>query len=142
MVQNKVKTIQWYTYMHYITACLHIQRSCTKIISIMCRVMEFANADVCWCLLMLASCNHDSLFTKFTKLSVNKSQSYGICYTFAVWNIGVDSYYENVTLVHCSVAVCIHVLPFLLYLKEYVVISNTVSCYWQERWGLQAQTHC
>ena len=88
---------------------------------------------------MFASRNHDSLFTKFTKLSVNKSQSYGICYTFAVWNIGVDSYYENVTLVHCSVAVCIHVLPFLLYLKEYVVISNTVLCYWQERWGLQAK---
>ena len=55
---------------------------------------------------------------------------------------GVDLYYENITLVHCSVAVCFHVLPFLLYLKECIVISNTVLCHWQERQGLQAQTHC
>ena len=44
-------------YVYALTTCLHIQRTCTKIISIMCRVMEFANAGV----LMFASRNRDSL---------------------------------------------------------------------------------
>ena len=39
----------------------------------------------------------------------------------------VDLFYENVTPVHCLVAVCIHVLPFFLYLKECVVILEFVS---------------
>ena len=45
--------------------------------------------------------------------------------------VAVDLFYENLTPVHCSVAVCIHVLPFFLYLKECVIISkfgSTVSC--------------
>ena len=43
----------------------------------------------------------------------------------------MDLFYENLTPVHCSVAVCIHVSPFFLYLKEGVIISkfgSTVSC--------------
>ena len=74
---------------------------------------------------------------------MNKSQSYGNCthLRYEYTRVGMYSYYENITVVHCSVTVCIRVLPFLLYLKECVVISNTVLCNWQERRGLQAQTH-
>ena len=45
--------------------------------------------------------------------------------------VAVDLFYENLTPVHCSVAVCIHVSPFSLYLKECVITSkfgSTVSC--------------
>ena len=54
--------------------------------------------------------------------------------------VAVDLFYENLTPVHCSVAVYIHVSPFFLHLKECVIISkcgSTVSCAWQERQGLQ-----
>ena len=43
----------------------------------------------------------------------------------------MDLFYENLTPVHCSVAVYIHVSPFFLNLKECVIISkfgSTVSC--------------
>ena len=45
--------------------------------------------------------------------------------------VAVDLFYKNVTLVHCSVAVCAYVSPFFLYFKECVVISefkSTVLC--------------
>ena len=45
--------------------------------------------------------------------------------------VAVDLFYENLTPVHCSVAVYIHVSPFFLHLKECVIISrfrSTVSC--------------
>ena len=54
--------------------------------------------------------------------------------------VAVDLFYENLTPVHCSVAVCIHVSPFFLYLKECVIISNLDPQFrvaWQERQGLQ-----
>ena len=54
--------------------------------------------------------------------------------------VAVDLFYENLTPVHCSVAVCIHVSPFYLYLKEYVIIRNLdpqCRAAWQERQGLQ-----
>ena len=38
--------------------------------------------------------------------------------------VAVDLFYENLTPVHCSVSVCIHVSPFFLYLKECVIISK------------------
>ena len=44
--------------------------------------------------------------------------------------VAVDFFYENLTPVHCSMSVCIHVSPFFLYLKECVIISkfgSTVS---------------
>ena len=45
--------------------------------------------------------------------------------------VTVDLFYENLTPVHCSVAVYIHVSPFFLHLKECVIISkfgSTASC--------------
>ena len=38
--------------------------------------------------------------------------------------VAVDLFYENLPPVHCSVAVCIHVLQFFLYLKECAIISK------------------
>ena len=32
--------------------------------------------------------------------------------------VAVDLFYENLTPVHCSVVVCIHVSPLFLYLKD------------------------
>ena len=57
----------------------------------------------------------------------------------------VDLFCENVTPVHCLVAVYIRVLPFFLYLKECVVISEfgLQSCAdWQGRQDLQSKTQC
>ena len=54
--------------------------------------------------------------------------------------VAVDLFYENLTPVHYSVAVYIHVSPFFLYLKECVIIQNLdPQCHaaWQERQGLQ-----
>ena len=45
--------------------------------------------------------------------------------------VAVDLFYENLTPVHCSVVVYIHVSPFFMHLKECVIISkfgSTVSC--------------
>ena len=46
--------------------------------------------------------------------------------------VAVDLFYEK-SVVHCAVAVCIHIVSFLLYLKECVVIlefGSTVLCSW------------
>ena len=45
--------------------------------------------------------------------------------------VAVDLFYENLTPVHCSVAVCIHVSPFFMYIKGCAIIlkfGSTVSC--------------
>ena len=77
--------------------------------------------------------NSDSSERKYVHLSNGLIQGYGICshlqYEYA--QVAVDLFYENFTPVHCSVAVCIHVLPFFLYLKECVIIlkfGSAVSC--------------
>ena len=36
--------------------------------------------------------------------------------------VAVDLFCENITLEHCLLVVCDHVFPFLLYLKECVII--------------------
>ena len=41
--------------------------------------------------------------------------------------VAVDLLYENVTLVHCLVIVCIHLLAFLSHLKGCVDILEFVS---------------
>ena len=45
--------------------------------------------------------------------------------------VAVDLFYENLTPVHCSVVVYIHVSPFFMHHKECVIIlkfGSTVSC--------------
>ena len=60
--------------------------------------------------------------------------------------VAVDLFYENLTTVHCSVAVYIHVSPFFLYLKECVIISkfgSTVLCGLGKRdKAYKEQSHC
>ena len=59
--------------------------------------------------------------------------------------VAVDLFYENLTPVHCSVAVCIHVWPFFLYLEECVIIPKFgSSVVWPGKRDMayKEQNHC
>ena len=46
------------------------------------------------------------------------------CFEYEYTQVAVDLFCENVTLAHCSLVVCDHVLPFFLYFKECDIISG------------------
>ena len=63
--------------------------------------------------------------TKLIMIAVNNSISFKQQFDTELWNllyvlqyeyaqVTVDLLYENITFVHCSVAVCIHVSPFFV----------------------------
>ena len=80
--------------------------------------------------------NSDSNKQKYVHLYNGLIQSYEIRYVFRMCmyeclQVTVDSFCENIILVHCLVVVCNHNSLFFLCLREYVVISefgSTVSC--------------